>query len=326
MSRVPHWLLELDGRRIRVEVPATSANLGAGYDCLALALELVNQVEMEVRCWSRGEVALTITGEGEDELASDRTNRFVRGLEAALVSARGGELPPNAGWALTMANQIPLERGLGSSAAATVAGVVCGNALTGEPLTNADMLRLAAEIEGHPDNVAAALLGGFVVSAPADDGRGGVEAIRFDAPRDLRVVVFVPDLRLETRAMRAVLPARVPLGDAVTNLGRVAIGVAGLATGRHDLLRLLTRDRLHERYRAKAYPQLPALLTAAVEGGAIGACLSGAGSTIIAFADTVKALTRVEAALAAAAAEADFPGHLRIISPRNAGAKILSRG
>ena len=326
MSRVPHWLLELDGRRIRVEVPATSANLGAGYDCLALALELVNQVEMEVRCWSRGEVDLAVTGEGSDELPADRTNRFVRGLEAALVAARGGELPPNAGWSVTMSNQIPLERGLGSSAAATVAGVVCGNALAGEPLTNADMLRLAAEIEGHPDNVAAALLGGFVVSAPADDARGGVEAIRFDAPRDLRVVMFVPELRLETHAMRAVLPAKVPLADAVTNLGRVAIGVAGLATGRHDLLRLLTRDRLHERYRANAYPQLPALLTAAVEGGAIGACLSGAGSTIIAFADTVKALTRVEAALAAAAAEADFPGHLRIISPRNAGTKILSRG
>jgi homoserine kinase len=126
--------------------------------------------------------------------------------------------------------------------------------------------------------------------------------------------------------MRAVLPAKVPLVDAVTNLGRVAIGVAGLATGRHDLLRLLTRDRLHERYRAQAYPQLPALLTAASENGAIGACLSGAGSTIIAFADTVKALTRVEAALAAAAAEADLPGTLQIISPRNAGTKILSRG
>jgi homoserine kinase len=326
-ARVPHWLLELDGRRIRVEVPATSANLGAGYDCIALALELVDQVEVEVRSWSRGEVDLTITGEGADELPADRTNRFIRGLEAALATARGGEeLPPTAGWTVTMANQIPLERGLGSSAAATVAGLVCGNALVGERLTSADLLRLASEIEGHPDNVAAALLGGFVVSAPLDDARGGVEAIRFDVPRDLRAVLFVPELRLETRAMRAVLPAKVPMADAVTNLGRVAIGVAGLATGRHDLLRLLTRDRLHERYRAEAYPQLPALLRAATDGGAIGACLSGAGSTVIAFADTVKGLTRVEAAIAAAAADADLPGRLHIVSPRNAGTKILSRG
>jgi homoserine kinase len=326
MTGVAHWLAELDGRRIRVEVPATSANLGAGYDCVALALELVDQIELEVRSWSRGEVQLAITGEGRDELTADRSNRFVRGLEVALVAARGDELPPSAGWGVTMANQIPLERGLGSSAAATVAGLVCGNALAGERLTNADLLRLGAEIEGHPDNVAAALLGGFVVSAPSDDGRGGVEAIRFDVPRDLRAVLFVPELRLETKAMRAVLPTKVPFGDAVANLAHVAIGVAGLATGHHDLLRLLTRDRLHERYRVQAYPQLPALLTAAAEGGAIGACLSGAGSTIIAFADTVKALTRVEAALAAAAAEADLPGRLQIIAPRNAGAKVLSRG
>src|SRR5207253_9578223 len=303
VTAMQHWLAELDGRRIRVEVPATSANLGAGYDCVALALELVDQIEVEVRSWSRGEVQLTVNGEGAGELAADRSNRFVRGLEAAVVAARGGELPPATGWAVTMANEIPLERGLGSSAAATVAGLVCGNALAGERLTSGDMLRLATQIEGHPDNVAAALLGGFVVSAPADDGRGSVEAIRFEVPRDLRAVLFIPELRLETKAMRAVLPARVPMADAVTNLGRVAIGVAGLATGRSDLLRLLTRDRLHERYRAKAYPQLPALLTAATEGGAIGACLSGAGSTIIAFADTVKALTRIEGALAAAAAE-----------------------
>ena len=203
-----------------------------------------------------------------------------------------------------MVNQIPLERGLGSSSAATVAGLIAGNALAGERLTTLDLVRLATEIEGHADNVCAAIMGGFVVAAPLDDGSGGVEAIRFDVPRDLRAVLFVPELRLETTAMRAVLPAKVPLADAVANLGRVAIGVAGLATGRHDLLRLLTRDRLHERYRAHAYPQLPALLTAAVEGGAIGACLSGAGSTIIAFADTMKALTRVEAALTAAAVEA----------------------
>jgi homoserine kinase len=326
MNRVAHWLMELDGRRIKVEVPATSANLGAGYDCVALALEIVDQVEVEVRSWSRGEVELSVTGEGSSELPADRTNRFVRGLEAALVAARGDELPPNAGWAVTMANAIPLERGLGSSAAATVAGLVCGNALVGERLTNADLLRLGMAIEGHPDNIAAALLGGFVVSAPSDDGRGGVEAIRFDVPRDLRAVLFVPELRLETKAMRAELPAKVPFADAAANLGRVAIGVAGLATGRHDLLRLLTRDRIHERYRARAYPQLPALLTAAVENGAIGACLSGAGSSIIAFADTMAALTRVEAALAAAAADADLAGKIHIVAPRNAGTKVISRG
>jgi len=315
-----HWLAELDGRRIVVEVPATSANLGAGYDCLGLALDLTNRIELEVRGWSRGEIELVVTGEGVDELQPDRSNRFVRGLEAALGAARG-EMPAGAGWRIAMANGIPLERGLGSSAAATVAGLVAGNALTGERLTTPDLLRLGMEIEGHADNVSAALLGGFVVATAAG---GTVEAIRFDVPRDLRVVVFIPEVRFKTSAMRAVLPKNVPLADAVANLGRVALGVAGLATGRHELLRLLTVDRLHERYRAAAYPQLPVLIEAAREAGAIGACLSGAGSTVIAFADAVGTLTRIQSALTAAAAEADLPGRLLIVSPRNEGARVLS--
>ena len=320
-----HWLADFDGHRIAVEVPATSANLGAGYDCIGLALDLTDRIELQVRSWDRGEVELTVEGHGAGELPADRSNRFIAGLELAIRSARGGELPARVGWHISMTNQIPLERGLGSSAAATVAGLVAGNALSGEPLTRADLLRLAMSIEGHADNVSAALLGGFVVAAPLDDESGGVEAIRFDVPRDLRVVLFVPELRLGTSAMRAVLPANVPMADAVANLGRVAIGVAGLATGHYELLRMLTRDRLHQQYRARAYPQLPAVLAAATDAGAIGACLSGAGSTIIAFADTVAALTRVQAALVEAAAEANLPGEVQIVSPRNAGAKVLDR-
>ena len=177
------WLAELDGRRILVEVPASAANLGAGYDCLALALDLVNRIELEVRGWSRGEVDLSVDGEGAGELPSDRTNRFVRALESILTEVRG-ELPVGAAWGVEMRNKIPLARGLGSSAAATVGGLVAGNALLGEPLTNRELLRLATEIEGHPDNAAAALLGGFTVVGPSN---GGVEALRFDAPRDLRL-------------------------------------------------------------------------------------------------------------------------------------------
>ena len=157
-----------------------------------------------------------------------------------------------------MRNQIPLSRGLGSSAAATVGGVLAGNALAGEPLSTADMLRLATEIEGHPDNAAAVLLGGFVVSASTPDG---VEAIRFDAPRGLRAVALHPrPAPLDARDAGAPCPRPCPLADAVANLARVAVGVAGLATGRFDLLGRLTVDRLHEPYRAAAYPQLPAMI------------------------------------------------------------------
>lgn len=318
-----NWLAELDGRRVTVEVPASSANLGAGYDCLGVALALTNEVEVEVRSWSAGAIELTVEGEGRDELTDDRDNRFVRGLEAALVDVRGA-LPDGVGWRITMRNRIPLARGLGSSAAATVAGVVAADALLGGALDAASKLRIATTVEGHPDNAAAALMGGFVVAAGTSDD--GVEAVRFDVPRDLRAVLFIPGLRLSTGAMRDALPKRVPLADAVANLGAVGLGVAGLAAGRTDLLRLMTVDRLHEPYRATIYPQLPALVGAARAAGALGACLSGAGSAIIAFTDSMAGITRIEAAFAAAAADTDLPGRISVVQPRNAGARVVAQG
>jgi homoserine kinase len=317
---VAHWLAELDGRRVVVEVPASSANLGAGYDCLGVALALTVRVELEVRGWSRGQIELTLEGEGQGEVTDDTDNRFVQGLEAALVEARG-PLPDGVGWRIDMRNEIPLSRGLGSSAAATVAGVLAADALLDGALDRPGQLRIATAVEGHPDNAAAALLGGFVVSA--QDGEQ-IEALRFDAPRDLRAVLFIPDLRLSTREMRKALPAKVPLADAVANLGAVAIGVAGLAAGRTDLLRCLTIDRLHEPYRAAVYPQLPRMVDAAREAGALGACLSGAGSTILAFTDSMATITRIEAAFSAVAADTDLPGRVTVVEPRNAGAKVLS--
>ena len=316
-----HRLASLDGSSVVVEVPASSANLGAGYDCLGVALALTNRIELEVRVWSRGEIELTVDGEGRNELTEDRENRFVQGLEAALRLALG-DLPEGIGWRIGMRNQIPLSRGLGSSAAATVGGVLAGNALAGEPLSRSELLRVATQIEEHPDNAAAVLLGGFVVSAST---AAGVEAVRFDAPRELRAVLFIPDLRLSTREMRAALPASVPLGDAVANLAAVAVGVAGLATGRLELLGRLTVDRLHEPYRAAVYPQLPGMVTAAREAGAIGACLSGAGSTIIAFADSVGGATALETALSAAAASLKLPGRARTVDLRNEGARVVAR-
>jgi homoserine kinase len=317
------WLAELDGSRVTVEVPASSANLGAGYDCLGVALAITNRIELEVRAWGRGEIELTVEGEGRNELTEDHDNRFVRGLESSLRAARG-ELPDEVGWRISMQNDIPLARGLGSSAAATVGGLLAGNALVGEALSMAELLGLACAIEGHPDNAAAALLGGFVVSA-ADDGSGVVDAIRFDAPRDLRAVVFVPELRLSTQDMRAALPASVPLKDAIANLSAVAIGVAGLAIGRYELLSRLTVDRVHEQYRAGVYPQLPQMVAAAREAGAIGAFLSGAGSTILAFTDSMSGITRIESAFIAAAADSDLPGSVRVVEPRNAGGRVVAR-
>ena len=308
---------DLDGRWIAVEVPATSANLGAAYDCMAVALEIVDRVEVECLARPGAGVELAVEGEGAGELPGDRTNAFVVALERGLAEVRGtpdGEL----GWRIQMRNRIPLARGLGSSAAATVAGLLAGAALAGETLSTDRALALATEIEGHPDNAAAALLGGFTVAAHGD----APTAIRFDVPRDLRTILFIPDLRLATREMRAALPERVPLADAVANLQRVALGVAALAAGSAEGLGHLTVDRLHEPYRAAVYPQLPKLVAAARDAGALGACLSGAGSTIIAFADTLSVLTRIEGAFRAAAADLDLAGRVELVAPRNVGARV----
>jgi homoserine kinase len=241
----------------------------------------------------------------------DRSNLVVRGFEA---------LYPADGFTFRIRSDIPLSGGLGSSAAALVAGLVAADHVFE---LDADVLGRASELEGHPDNVAAALLGGFVVSAAID---GTVEALRFDVPRDLRCVLYVPDLRLPTEAMRRALPEAVPFADAVANLGRVALGVAGMAGNRTDLLRFLTVDRLHEPYRAEVYPQLPRLVEAAREAGALGVCLSGSGSAIIAFTDAVSMVARIEAAFSAVAADTDLPGRATVVAPRNAGAKIVARG
>jgi len=311
---------ELEGRRVVVEVPATTANLGAGFDCLGLALGLTNRIELEVCTRCDAAIELAVEGEGAGELGSDRSNRFVEGLET-VVRATGRVMSGALGWRIRMVNQIPLSRGLGSSAAATVGGLLAANALLRQPLAPREVLRLATAIEGHPDNAAAALLGGFVVAAVLETG---VETIRFDVPRDLRIVLYIPELRLSTHSMRGVLPPVVPFADAVANLGRVALGVAGLATGRDDLLAALTQDRLHEPYRAGAYPQLPVLVAAARDAGALGACLSGSGSTILAFADSRAAVNRIAAAFRSAAAGCDLPGRTEVVPVRNAGARVLS--
>jgi homoserine kinase len=311
--------VELVGRRLTVEVPASSANLGAGYDCLGLALELTNRVTVEA-VEGDGSIELAVRGEGAGELPASRDNRFVAGLEAA-VEAVKGQRPAGIGWLISMHNAIPLSRGLGSSAAATIGGVVAGNALLGGHLADEELLRIATGIESHPDNAAAVLLGGFVVSAELADR---VAAVRFDAPAGLRCVLLIPERRLATEDMRAVLPAEVPLRHAVENLGRVAIGVAGIATGRFELLADLTIDRLHEPYRSVAYPELPRLTMAAREAGALGAFLSGAGSTVLAFVAPGDDPAPIEAALRNEAAACGLPGRTALVAPRNHGPRVVT--
>jgi homoserine kinase len=304
-------------QRVVVEAPASTANLGAGYDALALAVDLVDRVELAAT--DAPGLSIEVQGEGNAELSRGPDNRFVVALETGLRWALG-ELPDGVGWNIRMRNDIPLLRGLGSSAAATVAGLVAANALAGDRLDERKLLDLAIQLEGHPDNVAAALLGGFVVVVAED---GHAEAVRFDPAARLRCVFFVPELELSTARMRQVLPAEVPHRDAVFNLGRAALAVAAIASGRSELLRIATEDRLHQPYRSEVFPALPALIGAAREAGAMGACLSGAGSTVVAFVDTPEMAAAVEAAFESAARVADLRGAIQVLAPRRAGAVVV---
>ena len=304
-------MADLHARRVTVEVPASSANLGVGYDVLALALDLHLRVTVEIV--DSAENSLAVEGEGADRLRLDDSNRFLSGLWRGLLEL-GAKWP--GAFAITMANEIPLGRGLGSSAAATVAGLVAAGALAGAPLDPERVLALASEVEGHPDNAAAALHGGFVVVA-------GGRVVRYPVPAGLRAVLLIPERELATDAMRAVLPPTIAHADAVHNLGRGALLVSAFATGDLALLRAMNDDRLHEPYRATAYPELSALLAAARDAGALGAALSGAGSSVIALCRDDSSVTSVAGALGAAARMLGLAGTARTLLPADAGARVV---
>jgi homoserine kinase len=257
---------------IEVRVPATTANLGPGFDCLGLALQLHNTVELELADGFEVE----ITGEGEHTLARDERNLV---LQAALrLAERAAKTVP--GLRLTQHNAIPLARGMGSSSAAIVGGLVAANALLELQMDRSELLDLAAEIEGHPDNVAPALLGGLTVCC----FEGELLCERFPAPDGLTAVVAVPDFTVSTEEARLVMPRDVPHADAVYNTTHAAVTLASLLSGNYDLLQGAMRDRLHQPYRAHLVPGFEATLQAALDAGALGAAMSGSGPTLIAFA------------------------------------------
>jgi homoserine kinase len=272
--------------RLSVTAPASSANLGPGFDCLAVALELRNEVVVSV---AGGDgVDVRVQGEGADGVATDGANLFVRAFAAA------GADP--AGLSFAMRNRIPLARGLGSSAATIAAGVAVGQAWAGR---DADPLPDAAALEGHPDNVAAALLGGVTVAWTAADG---ARALRLrSCPVDFVCVIAADEL--ETTRARAVLPAQVDHADAVHTAGRAALLVAALDGGRADAIAEALDDRLHERFRAPLVPLLAAVRGRLAGLPAYGATLSGAGPSVLVWCEPGSGET-VAAGLAGLGAQA----------------------
>ena len=267
-------------RSVTVRVPATSANLGPGFDCLGLALDLHDEVVVTAGDPGDGDrVEVEVHGEGAGAVPTDARHLVVRALHAAL-DALDEPHPP---LAMTCTNRIPHGRGLGSSAAAVVAGLLAGRALVAGGADRMDddaLLSLASAMEGHPDNAAACLLGGLTL---AWSDAGGVHAVRLEPRAELRATVLVPAAALSTETARGLLPAQVPHADAAHAAGRTALLVAAL-TGVPGLLLPATEDRLHQSYRAAAMPGTDALVRALRDAG-IAAVVSGAGPSVLVLAE-----------------------------------------
>ncbi|GLY89380.1 homoserine kinase [Actinoallomurus iriomotensis] len=259
---------------VRVRVPATSANLGPGFDALGLALGLYDDVEVEV---AGSGLSIEVSGEGEETAGRGADHLVARTFHAA-YDRLGGE---PTGLRIRCVNRIPHARGLGSSSAATIAGILAARALhpAGEKFTDDDVLALATRIEGHPDNVAPCLAGGLTI---AWETSGGARMTRMEVSSRVRPVALVPDVRLATERARGLLPDTVPHADAAANAGRAALLVAAL-TARPELLLDATEDRLHQSYRAPAMPESLDLVERLRAKG-VAAVVSGAGPTVLALA------------------------------------------
>ena len=301
-------------KQITVRVPATTANLGPGFDCLGMALDLWNELRVKV---GKGP-AVAVAGQGAAELPADRTNLAYRAMELLFEAARL-DTPD---LLLDCHNEIPLKRGLGSSAAAIVGGLMAANHLlpyVGEsgtrPFATENLLELAVDLEGHPDNVAAALLGGLQLVTREE---GNLLSVPVPLPEEIHAVLFIPEMTIATDLARAVLPSQVTKEDAVYNIGRVALLVNALATGRLDDLRIATGDRLHQPYRQRLFPAMKVIFPAALNAGALGVFLSGSGSTILAL--TAGREVTVAYKMAEAARKAGVPGEVKITKPTSRGA------
>ena len=270
------------GQKVVVDVPATTANLGPGFDCLGAALDLNNRFAMR-RIEGGGErFELIIEGTAGSHLRGGPENLVYRaaqrvwkaaGLEPVALEAR-------------VRLAVPPARGLGSSATAIVAGLMGANALVGEPLSKEKLLELAIDIEGHPDNVVPSLLGGLCMTAKAASQRWRV--VRCEWTPSVKAVVAIPSIRLSTSEARRAMPKAIPVGDAVVNLGALTLLLQGLRTGNGDLISDGMHDRLHEPYRWRLIKGGDQVKQAAMDAGAWGCAISGAGPSVLALCEEDK--------------------------------------
>ena len=303
--------------RVRVRVPGTSANCGPGFDCLGLATTIYNYLDLTLL--RSNKVIVESAGEGAENIPRGKRNLTWQAVRRLLQEV--GRADEFKGAVIRTKNNVPISRGLGSSSTAIVAGLTAANEILGSPLNKQELLKLATELEGHPDNVAPAIFGGFTVSVM---DKGEVQTFSFLPRIKLKLIVAVPDFELSTRLARKVLPKNVSMKDAIFNVSRASMLIAALVEGREELLPLAFDDALHQPYRKKLVPGMSEVFDAARRAGALGAAISGAGSCLIAF---TSARTQLENKVAASMVE-EFKAHgvkskALILDVDKRGAKIL---
>lgn len=308
-------------KKVTVHIPATSANLGPGFDVLGIALRLYNDVSFTADPKSftpfrhTPHVSVEIEGEGAAALPRDLSNLVVRA--AFKVFERAKKWPQDL--RIRLVNRIPLSRGLGSSSAASLGGVCAANALIGRPLADAALLDLAVGMEGHPDNVVPAMVGGFCVSGIIDHE---VRYLKFPVPSALRAVLCSPENPLPTQEARRVLPSRVPFSAAVFTSSRVAFLLGAILQKRYEWLSFAMEDVLHQPSRAGLIPGLNEAIREARKAGAYGAALSGAGSSVIAFSKPGRAAQQIGHAMRKAFAAHGVTSRFQELVLENRGIRI----
>ena len=308
----------INNRTVHVRVPGTSANCGPGFDCIGLACTVYNDLYLNLI--EEPKLIIENTGEGADTIPTDETNAVWQSIR--LLLERAGAADKYKGAVIRMENHIPISRGLGSSAAAIVAGIKAANVIIDNHFNRQELLRLATEIEGHPDNVAPALLGGITVSIV---NNGDVQTLSFIPKMRLKVVIAVPDFPLSTKMARQVLPKEVSMKDAVFNIGRAAMLIGALVKGKERFLKNAFDDVLHQPYRTNLIPGMHEVFKAAKDAGALGAALSGAGPCLIAFTlERDHVATSVASSMAQAFLENGIKSRSLILALDIRGAVVLN--
>jgi homoserine kinase len=298
--------------KITLRVPASTSNLGSGFDALGLAIDLPLTVKFEIGIAGRH---IRAQGEGAALLEQEQDNLLLQAFDRACREI-GCESPP---LRIEMNNPIPLKRGLGSSGAAIVAGLVGANLLLGKKLSQQQLLNLANELEGHSENASASLLGGLTVNGAEN---GVVKLQKFLPPENWAAAAFIPDLEIATHEARRVLPETLPREDAVKNVQRVAVLVSAFAKRDSSLLKFGVQDWLHQPYRKVLIPGFDGILAAAYEAGAFAAFLSGSGSTLLAIGSKRRA-KKISLAMAQAAARHHLAGRAAVLKFAPKGAHVV---